>query len=83
VSDRPTAEQLLERPHALLGRKHFWELGLERRAIDAIFRELDLVYLPGYSYPLVKAADYLALIERQTYGDDRVHPTARGRRAYS
>jgi hypothetical protein len=82
MTERPTAEQLLKRPHALLGRKHFRELGLERRAVDAIFRELDLVYLPGYSYPLVKAVDYLALIERQTYGSDRVHPTRR-RRAYS
>jgi hypothetical protein len=81
VSDRPTAEQLLERPHALLGRRHFRQLGLERRAIDAVFKELDLVYLPGYSYPLVKAADYLALIERQTYGNDRIHPTRGGRRA--
>jgi hypothetical protein len=83
VTDRPTAEQLLEQPHGMLGRRHFKELGYERRAIDAIFRELDLVYLPGYSYPLVRAADYLALIERQTYGNDRVHPTSRGRRAYS
>lgn len=83
MSERPTAEQLLERPHALLGRKHFRELGLERRAIDAIFRELDLVYLPGYSYPLVKAADFVALVENCTYGDNRVHPTRGGRRAYS
>jgi hypothetical protein len=83
VSDRPTAEELLERPHALLSRKHLQELGLSRRAIDAVFRELDLVYLPDYSYPFVKAADYVALIERHTYGNDRVHPTSRGTRAYS
>jgi hypothetical protein len=81
VSERPTAEQLLERPHALLKRSHLRELGLERRAIDAVFRELDLVYLPGYSYPLVKTADFLALIEREKYDGNRVHPSRGGPRA--
>jgi hypothetical protein len=45
---------------------------LERRAVDAVFRELDVVVLPGYSRPLVRAEDYRALLERCTYADARV-----------
>ena len=33
-------------PGALLSRSHLRELGLERRAVDAVFRELDVVVLP-------------------------------------
>jgi hypothetical protein len=78
VSKRESVEQLLAKPHALLTRSHLHELGLERRAVDAVFRELDLVYVPGYSRPLIWAADFLALMERCTYGDDVVHPSRRG-----
>jgi hypothetical protein len=74
---RPVSE-LLDNPHALLTRSHLRQLGLERRAIDAVFRELPKVLLPGYSRPLVKVADYLELIERETYGNDVVHPSRRG-----
>lgn len=45
MSERPTAEQLLERPHAMLTRSHLRELGLGRNAIDAIFRALP-VFVP-------------------------------------
>jgi hypothetical protein len=78
VSERETVEQLLAKPHALLTRGHLRELGLERRAIDAVFRALPLVHLPGYSRPLIKAADFVELIERETYGNDVVHPSHRG-----
>jgi hypothetical protein len=71
----PTAAELLVTPGALLTRSHLRELGLERRAIDAVFRELDVVVLPGYTRPHVKADDYRALVERCTYGRDRVRPT--------
>jgi hypothetical protein len=77
MSDRPTAEELLERPHAMLTRSHLRELGLERRAIDAVFRECPVHQLPGYTRPLVMVADYLALLEGSTYCDrcgDRVRP---------
>ena len=53
---------LLETPGALLSRSHLRELGLERRAVDAVFRALDVVVLPGYSRPLVRAEDYVALL---------------------
>jgi hypothetical protein len=51
------------------------ELGLERRAADAVFRELDVVVLPGYSRPFVRVEDYLELVRRSTYGHDRVRLT--------
>src|SRR3954462_7703845 len=55
------AERLLELPDALLTRSHLRALGLERRAVDAVFRALPVVALPGYSRPLIPAADYLQL----------------------
>jgi hypothetical protein len=75
VTDRPSATQLLETPGSLLTRSHLRELGLERRAVDAIFRELDVVVLPGYRRPLIRREDYLELLERCRYGNDRVRPT--------
>lgn len=45
---RPSATELLETPGALLTRSDLRELGLERRAIDAVFRALAVVFLPGY-----------------------------------
>ncbi|MBA2372137.1 MAG: hypothetical protein H0V71_10905 [Chloroflexi bacterium] len=73
---KPTAAELLDTAGALLTRSHLRELGLERRAVDAVFRELDVVVLPGYSRPMVHASQYLELLERSTYRDDRVRPTA-------
>jgi len=72
VSIRPSASELLATPGALLSRSHLRELGLERRAVDAVFRELDVVVLPGYSRPLVRADEYLDLLTRSTYSGDRV-----------
>ena len=60
---------------ALLTRSHLRELGLERRAVDAVFRALPVVALPGYSRPMIRADEYLALVEKHTYRDDRVRPT--------
>lgn len=72
-----TARDLLVRPDALLTRTHLRELGLERRAIDAVFRALPIVAIPGYSRPLIRAADYIDLIERNTFRDDCVRPMRR------
>ena len=72
---RPRAAELLETPGALLNRSDLRELGLERRAVDAAFRACPTVFLPGYARPMIRAADYLELLETSTYsGDDRVHP---------
>ena len=68
------ATDLLTTPGALLNRSHLRELGLERRAIDAVFRALPVVALPGYSRPLIRADQYLELVEQHTYRDDRVRP---------
>ena len=73
-SSRPSPAELLARPGALLTRSHLRQLGLERRAIDAVFRRLPVVALPGYSRPLIRAEHYLALVEESTYRDDRVRP---------
>jgi hypothetical protein len=71
---RPTAADLLETPGALLTRTHLRELGLERRAVDAVFRALPVVALPGYSRPLIRASDYRTLLDSSTYNGDRVRP---------
>ena len=75
MNGRPSAAELLATPGALLTRSHLAELGLGRAAIDAIFRELDVVVYPGSSRPHVRVADYLALTERSTYGAGRVRIT--------
>jgi hypothetical protein len=75
VTHRKTAAELLETPGALLTRSHLRELGLERRAVDAVFRALPVVVWPGYKRPAIRVADYLELLERSTYRDDRVRPT--------
>jgi hypothetical protein len=75
VTRRLTARQLLENPAALLTRSHLRELGLERRAVDAVFRAQPEVKLPGYSRTLVRVRDYHDLIDSNTYRGDRVMPT--------
>ena len=69
---RPTAAQRLATPGAVLSRTDLRSLGFERRAVDAIFRALPVVVLPGYSRPLVRAEDYLKLVASSTYAGDRV-----------
>ena len=81
TSRRRSAADLLQTPGALLTRSHLRELGLERRAIDAVFRRLPVVALPGYSRPMIRAAGYLELVEQHTYCGDAVRPC--GRRAES
>jgi hypothetical protein len=73
---QPAATELLETPGALLTRTHLRELGLERRAVDAVFRALPVVALPGYSRPMIRAEQYLELLDESTYDDDRVRPSA-------
>jgi hypothetical protein len=61
-----TAAELLATPEALLTRSHLRELGLERRAVDAVFRALPVVALPGYSRPVIRVRDYLLLLDEST-----------------
>jgi hypothetical protein len=74
-SARPLAVELLERPGALLTRGDLAALGLTRTMVDAVFREVAVVVFPGSRRPAVKREDYLELVERCTYRDDRVRPT--------
>jgi hypothetical protein len=74
VSVPPPAERL-SREGAFLSRSDLRELGLDRRAVDAVFRACPVVALPGYARPLVKVEDYRDLVERSTYRDDRVRPS--------
>ena len=64
---RPSAAERLENPAALLTRGDLAELGLERRAVDSIFRACPVISIPGYSRPLIRVADYLDLITASTY----------------
>jgi hypothetical protein len=61
-----TARELLTNPDALLSRTHLREFGLERRAVDAVFRALPVVALPGYSRPLIQVRHYLALLDESS-----------------
>ena len=70
-------EERLERPEAFLSRSDLRELGLERRAVDAVFRACPVVALPGYSRPLIRVTDYRALVEASTYRGDRVRQQER------
>jgi hypothetical protein len=70
-----TVRERLATPEAFLSRTDLAKLGLPRRAVDAVFRACPVVVLPGYSRPFVRVADYLALVERSTYRDDRVRTT--------
>lgn len=68
---------LLDRPDALLTSSHLSDLGLTRRAIEAVFRGCPRVRFPGYDRPMVRVADYLAFVESSTYRGDRVWPDDR------
>ena len=79
MSESPTAADLVRQGTGFLTRTHLRELGLERRAIDAAFRECPAIVLPGYSRPMIQVEAFLALVEGATYCDrcgDRVRPTA-------
>jgi len=56
-------------PEVLLSRSDLRELGLERRAVDVVFRECPVIQLPGYSRPLVRVRDCLALLDGAIYCD--------------
>jgi hypothetical protein len=74
VSARPPAAERLANPDAFLSRTDLRELGLQRRAVDAVFRACPVVALPGYSRPLIRVADFDRFIEASTYDDERVRP---------
>jgi hypothetical protein len=66
---RPPAAERLRTPGALLTRSDLRELGLERRAVDSVFRLLPTIFIEGYSRGMVRVEDYLELLEQSTYRD--------------
>jgi hypothetical protein len=78
VSERPTAAERARTPEAFLSRSDLRELGLERRAIDAVFGNCPIIQLPGYKRPVIRSSVFRAFIEGETYCDrcgNRVRPT--------
>ncbi len=72
MSGREKLDVRLTQPEAVLSRTDLRELGYERRAVDAVFRACPVIALPGYRRPMIRVADFLELIERCTFRDDRV-----------
>jgi hypothetical protein len=74
---RPAIDELLRRPGAVLYRGDFFALGLGRRAVDAIFKEIGRE-LPGCRRPVVFVEDWLAFKASLTYRSaERVRPIGR------
>jgi hypothetical protein len=72
VTKRPTAAELVQTPGALLTTSDLAALGLPRKAIESVLRQVPVVYLDGYRRPLIRAEDYLELVERSLDRGDRV-----------
>jgi hypothetical protein len=66
---------LLETPGGLLDRRALAELGLQRRSIDTVFRELPVVALPGVRRVYVRANDVRRYLDEHTFADERIRPT--------
>jgi hypothetical protein len=69
-----TLSERLRDPEAFLSRTDLREIGLQRRAVDAIFRACPVVVLPGYSRPMIRVSDFHTFIDDSTYRGDRVLP---------
>jgi hypothetical protein len=69
---RPALGELLATPDALPSCTDLRELGSRAPRVDAVFRALPVIVLPGYSRPLVRVSAYLELLERSTYDGTRV-----------
>ena len=65
-------EERLKNPDAFLNRSDLRELGLPRRAIDAICRVVPVVVFEGYSKPMVRVGDFRSYVEDSTYRRDKV-----------
>ena len=70
MSDRAAASLLLKTPGALLSRSHLVS-SASTPGCRRDLRALDVVVLPGTA-GLFFAEDYLELLRRSTYSDDRV-----------
>jgi hypothetical protein len=71
----PPASVRLSSREGFLSRTDLAALGLERRAVDAVFRGCPIVVFPGYRRPMIHVDDYLSFVEANTYRGDRVRVT--------
>jgi hypothetical protein len=64
----------------VLTRSDLVELGYERRAVDAIFREIDVVALPGATRPVVprRRVTWSVTRDRASLDDRRIY-SSRGK----
>lgn len=74
MSAVPSPDERIENARAFLTRTDLRHLGLDRRAVDAVFRHCPVVHLPGYSRPLIRVADFEAFVQEHNYRGDRVAP---------
>jgi hypothetical protein len=70
VTHRPAIDEL----PAFVSRSHLLALGLGRAAVDAIFRALPVIAVPGVRRVYVTRDDLLAYLSCHTYRDERVRP---------
>jgi hypothetical protein len=75
VTGPPSAAELLATPGALLDRRALAELGLQRRSIDYVFAQLDVLAFPGVRRVYVRSDDVRQLLDQFTFGKDQVRPT--------
>lgn len=80
MTGRPSPDELVEAPEGMLFRTDLEKMGLPRRVVDLIFGRLPNVHWPGFSRPMIRAADYRAFRDEHTYGPDEVQPGRRTRR---
>jgi hypothetical protein len=78
MTPRPSAADLLQTPGALLTTSDMAELGLDRRAVEAVFRHCPHVLIPGYRRPMV-VSDVLRRFLDQSTHDNRGEGRLRAR----
>lgn len=74
MTKTPSPASRLADPHAFLSRTDLRDLGLERRAVDAVFRLCPVIVIPGYARPLIRVSSFLELVGHSTYEGKTVRP---------
>jgi hypothetical protein len=69
---RPSASELLATDGSLMNTSDMTDLGLTRAAIDAILKQIPVVYIEGSRRPFVHAEDLRRLLAESTYTGSHV-----------
>lgn len=72
MSDVSDVFERLRHPDAMLTRPDLARIGHSRRAVDAIFEHCTVYVFPGFSKPMIRVADYLAVRDSAAFRNDRV-----------